>query len=84
MSNVTGIAHQDPYARFDEILRRGHTAVEKKLNAREEAPQVANTVPAATDIDQAYGFAMNGLSNSDEALAQHSLDADRVAQLLDL
>ena len=84
MSSVAGVSRPDPFARLDEMLRQGNTVVEKKLNERGAQPQIEHTKVAANDIDQAYGGALNGLSDSGEALAQHSLDPERVAQLLDL
>lgn len=79
-------------SQIEEMLAKAKEA-SRRRKGTEEAPraaQVAETVPAADDVDQAYGLTMNLLGNNMFGQQQsggrtgHALDPERVAKLLEL
>ncbi len=79
-------------SQIDQMLAKAKDASRRRKEVQEspKAAQVAETVPAADDVDQAYGLTMNLLGNSMFGQQQnaprtgHALDPERVAKLLEL
>jgi len=79
------ITRTDPFDRLDALLRRGNEIAQKKLAAKGVEGNATLPPVAADEADQAYGAAMSLIAGEgNEGLTQHTLDADRVAALLDL
>ncbi|ABB37089.1 hypothetical protein Dde_0288 [Oleidesulfovibrio alaskensis G20] len=80
-------------SRIEEMLAKAREASgRRQTGATTTAPaaqQPMQSVPAADDVDQAYGMTMNLLGgglhhNADATRTGHALDPERVAKLLEL
>ncbi|MFV0348536.1 MAG: hypothetical protein ACK5JO_08105 [Halodesulfovibrio sp.] len=90
---ISGLTRHDPFEKLEDMLRKGNEVARRKLEEKGVTTQEAGhgmqagTLPpeAADDVDLAYGAAMSLLGQGDSGgLAQHALDPDRVAALLEM